>query len=178
MALCIGVMGAENQPLLIKISPNIQDPIKFHFMLHSALDVVEEKSQPLPKTPGSISGADLRELYLGLLYPSSDEVRVYGYCANTRMKMILIVEASNTTLRDNEIRTMFRRLHVAYSNMIMNPFYDVGQPISSKSFHDFVDSMIAAFGVGKLVNPTLYSVEMEYFEDVPTLTGIRLLLRS
>ncbi|XP_055352448.1 trafficking protein particle complex subunit 2-like protein [Paramacrobiotus metropolitanus] len=142
MALCIGIMGAENQPLLIKISSSIQEPIKFHYLLHSALDVVEEKTQPSQKTPGSISSGDLRDLYLGLLYPSSDEVRVYAYCTCTKTKMILVVESANTALRENEIRALFRRLHVAYANMVMNPFYELGQPISSKSFHEFVETMI------------------------------------
>ncbi|GAU95254.1 hypothetical protein RvY_06902 [Ramazzottius varieornatus] len=144
MALCIGVMGSDNQPLLIKISPSIQNPIDYHYMLYSALDIVEEKSQISQKTAGlNISGAEHRDLYLGLLYPSSDEVKIYAYCTNTKVKMILIVDATNTALKETDIRNTVKRLHLAYSNMIMNPFYEVGSPIGAKSFHNFVESIIA-----------------------------------
>ena len=62
-----------------------------------------------------------RDLYLGILY-STEQHKVYGYVTNTSIKFILIVEASNTNIRDNEIRQMFRKLHNGYSNMLYNPF--------------------------------------------------------
>ena len=123
----------QNQPLLIKISPSIQNPINYHYMLYSALDIVEEKSQISQKTAGlNNSGPDHRDLYLGLLYPSSDEVKMcrdpilslrsyrrnmnyfflcrYAYCTNTKVKIILIVDATNTSLKETDIRNVsFRR---------------------------------------------------------------------
>ena len=52
---------------------------------------------------------------------------MYGYVTNTRIKFILIVDSSNTTsLRDNEIRQMFRKLHTVYTQLLSNPFYVPG----------------------------------------------------
>ena len=60
----------------------------------------------------------------------------------TSIKFIIIVEASNTNLRDNEIRQMFRKLHTGYSNMLYNPFYTPGAPIESKKFHGVIKSLL------------------------------------
>ncbi len=62
---------------------------------------------------------------------------------NTRIKFVIIVEAGNNSLRDNEIRQMFRRLHAAYTNLLSNPFYIPGQKIESKNFAQVVSSMMA-----------------------------------
>lgn len=59
-------------------------------------------------------------------------MQVFGYVTNTRIKFIIIVDSSTTSLRDNETRQMFRRLHLAYTNAIANPFYVPGQQIKSK----------------------------------------------
>ena len=52
------------------------------------------------------------------------------------------VEASNTNLRDNKIRQMFRKLHAGYSNMLYNPSYVPGAPIDSKKFHGVIQSLL------------------------------------
>ena len=87
-----------------------------HYSLHTSLDVVEEKLANTTKT-----GTADRELYLGSL-SSSEHQKVFGYVTNTRIKFIIIVDNSNTTLRDNDIRQMFRKLHMAYTNIMANAF--------------------------------------------------------
>lgn len=87
------------------------------------------------------SSNDPRELYLGLLYPTED-YKVYGYVTNSKIKFVVVVESANTALRDNEIRTMFRRLHVAYTDMFCNPFYNPGENITSRKFEDTVVKMM------------------------------------
>lgn len=89
------------------------------------------------KTPG-----DTRELYLGLLY-ASEEYKVFGYTTNTRIKFVIITDAANTTLRDNEIRMMFRRLHNMYTNVVCNPFYVPGEQITSREFDKGVGALVA-----------------------------------
>lgn len=44
-----------------------QNELKFHYTVHTSLDVVEEKISAVGKSLG-----DQRELYLGLLYPTED----------------------------------------------------------------------------------------------------------
>ena len=89
--------------------------------LHTSLDVVEEKLANTTKT----AGADNRELYLGALY-SSEHQEVFGYVTNTRIKFIIITD-TDTTVRDYEIRQVFRKLHTPYTNIMANPFYMPGR---------------------------------------------------
>ena len=73
-----------------------------------------------------------RDLYLGTLF-ATEKQKVYGYVTNTRIKFILIVDSSNTTsLRDNEIRQMFRKLHTVYTQLLSNPFYVPGNQGSGR----------------------------------------------
>ncbi|TWW67946.1 Trafficking protein particle complex subunit 2-like protein [Takifugu flavidus] len=66
MAVCIAVIAKENYPLYIRCVP-VQNELKFHYTVHTSLDVVEEKISSAGKSIG-----DQRELYLGLLYPTED----------------------------------------------------------------------------------------------------------
>nr|ACO14312.1 Trafficking protein particle complex subunit 2-like protein [Esox lucius] len=66
MAVCIAVIAKENYPLYIRSVPT-QNELKFHYTVHTSLDVVEEKISAVGKAM-----ADQRELYLGLLYPTED----------------------------------------------------------------------------------------------------------
>ena len=140
MAVCVGVIAKENYPLYIRCAPNTEDETKFHFTIHTSLDVIEEKIANVGKST-AVGSQDLRELYLGQLYPAED-YRVYGYVTNTKVKFILVVEAFNTQLRDNDVRSMFRRLHNAYTEVVCNPFYSPGENITTKSFNTVVSSMI------------------------------------
>ena len=73
-----------------------------------------------------------RDLYLGTLF-ATEKQKVYGYVTNTRIKFILIVDSSNaTSLRDNEIRQMFRKLHTVYTQLLSNPFYVPGNQGSDR----------------------------------------------
>jgi len=51
--------------------------LKFLYTVHTSLDVVEEKISSVAKSTN-----DLRELYLGLLYPTED-YRVYPFSVPT-----------------------------------------------------------------------------------------------
>lgn len=139
MAVCIAVIAKENYPLLIRCKPGTKNELKFHYTVHTSLDVVDEKIATVGKSSGS--STDLREFYLGLLYPTED-YKVYGYVTNTKVKFVIVVEASNTQMRDNEIRSMFRKLHNAYTELVCNPFYVPGETIQSKSFDKVVFSML------------------------------------
>lgn len=135
MAACVAVIAKENYPLFIKTIPT-ENELKFYYTVHTSLDVVEEKISSVGKNAN-----DLRELYLGLLYPTED-YKVYGYVTNTRVKFVVVVDSSNASLRDNEIRTMFKKLHNAYVDMLCNPFYKPGDNIISKSFENTVTGML------------------------------------
>lgn len=56
----------QNYPLYIRSVPT-ENELQFHYMLHTSLDVVDEKISAMGKAL-----VDQRELYLGLLYPTED----------------------------------------------------------------------------------------------------------
>ena len=70
--------------------------------------------------------------------------QVFGYVTNTNIKFIVVVDASNATLRDNEIRQMFRKLRDGYTNVLWNPFYLPGTKIESKKFDAVVSGLMAS----------------------------------
>lgn len=88
----------------------------------SSLDVVEEKLNA-----GTKSGSDIRELYLGMLYSLETHKMYitrniffliisnkyffyfsYGYVTNTKIIFVVIIDSTNTAIRDNEIRSVSR----------------------------------------------------------------------
>ena len=144
MAVCIAVLDRQSTPL--KLCTN--DPSKevaFHYILHTSLDVIDERTQNSSVGPTAHAGAKstepLRDLYLGVLY-STEQHKVFGYVTNTNVKFVIIVDGSNTNIRDNEIRQMFRKLHNGYANLLYNPFYMPGTPIESKKFQSVVQSLL------------------------------------
>lgn len=66
----------------------------------------------------------------------------YGYVTNSKVKFVMVVDSSNTALRDNEIRSMFRKLHSSYTDVMCNPFYNPGDRIQSRAFDSMVTSMM------------------------------------
>nr|CAG4638833.1 EOG090X0HN8 [Cyclestheria hislopi] len=135
MAVCISFIGKENSPLFLRCTSPEQE-LQFHYIVHTCLDFVEEKIAQSNK-----SGSDLRELYLGLLY-TTEEVKAYGFVTNTKVKIIVIIDSMNSSLRDNEIRAMFRKLHNAYTELICNPFYVPGDQITARSFNTLIDDLL------------------------------------
>ena len=151
MAVCIAVLDRNSTPLALSTNDPSKE-LSFHYVVHTSIDVIEEKCN-LSSTPGvaktsaaSVPGNtaldQARDLYLGVLY-STEAHKVFGFVTNTKIKFIIIVDSSNTTLRDNEIRQMFRKLHIAYTNLLSNPFYVPGTSIESKKFFSIIESLMA-----------------------------------
>ncbi|KAL0276936.1 UNVERIFIED_CONTAM: hypothetical protein PYX00_004394 [Menopon gallinae] len=129
MAVCIAVVGKDNSPQFIACSkPELE--LEFHYKVHTSLDVVEEKLS-------TIVASKSAKLYLGLLH-STEEYKIFGYATNTKIKFIIVVDTSITTLRDNDIQTMFRKLHNSYVDIVSNPFYIPGDPLVSRYVLQFV----------------------------------------
>nr|CAI5834554.1 unnamed protein product [Callosobruchus analis] len=77
-----------------------------------------------------------------MLY-SLETHKIYGYVTNTKIKIIIIVDSTNTALRDNEIKSMFKKIHSEYADVVCNPFYIPGEPITSKSFAMNIESIMS-----------------------------------
>ncbi|KAL4665432.1 hypothetical protein H8957_012416 [Semnopithecus entellus] len=65
-AICIPVITKENYPLYIHSTPT-ENELRFQYMVHTSLDMVDEKISSMGKAL-----VNQRELYLGLLYPTED----------------------------------------------------------------------------------------------------------
>ncbi|CAG9799629.1 unnamed protein product [Chironomus riparius] len=126
MACSVAIISKDNSPLYV-LAADIEKEIELQYCFHSALDIVEEKSNTANKNP------DTRDLFLGLLY-ATELYKIYGYMTNTKIKFILIVDSLNSAFRENEIRAMFRSIHIEYVNYISNPFIIPNEQIFSKTF--------------------------------------------
>ncbi|XP_055320100.1 trafficking protein particle complex subunit 2-like protein [Sitodiplosis mosellana] len=131
MAVCIAIIGKDNSPQYIATS-DLDKELELQYRVHAALDVVEEKC-----AVGQTPSQDSRDLYIGLLY-STEYHKIYGYVTNSKIKFIIVVDSSNTALRENDVRTMFRNLHSLYTDAVCNPFYVPGEPLESINFDKLV----------------------------------------
>ncbi|OAD61287.1 Trafficking protein particle complex subunit 2-like protein [Eufriesea mexicana] len=127
MAVCVAVIGKDNSPKYIRCVDE-SSALQFHCKVHTSIDIIEEKLNV-----GNKTAIDIRDLYLGLLY-ATEEYKIYGYATNTKIKFIIVLHSSNISLRDNDVKMMFKKLHAAYSNTVCNPFYIPGDQLNSKSF--------------------------------------------
>ncbi|XP_054004111.1 trafficking protein particle complex subunit 2-like protein [Hylaeus anthracinus] len=127
MAVCVAVIGKDNSPKYIKCADESM-ALQFHCKVHTSIDIIEEKLNV-----GNKTAIDIRDLYLGLLY-ATEEYKIYGYATNTKIKFIIVLQSSNLSMRDNDVKMTFKRLHAAYSNAVCNPFYIPGDQLNSKSF--------------------------------------------
>ncbi|TMW54761.1 hypothetical protein DOY81_000292 [Sarcophaga bullata] len=136
MAVCISIIGKDNAPLYLNTT-DMDKELELQYRVHAALDVIEEKCQPVTKgTPES------KEVYLGLLY-ATETHKIYGFVTNTKIKSILVIDSGNIALRENEVRAMFRNLHMLYTDAVCNPFYLPGEPLNSKKFDRSIQKLMS-----------------------------------
>ncbi|XP_012368090.1 trafficking protein particle complex subunit 2-like protein [Octodon degus] len=135
MAVCIMVIVKENYPFYVRSIP-VENELKFHSVVHTSLDLVDEKISAMGKAL-----VDQRGLCPGLLYPTED-YKVYGYVTNSKVKFVTLVDSSNTAHRDNEICSMFWKLHNSYTDVTCNPFPNPGDRIRPRVFDNMVTSLM------------------------------------
>jgi len=130
--VCVAVIGKANNPLYIKSFDLQVDSLKFHFIIHSSLDVVEEKISSLntKKSP---------DLYLGMLCPSED-YRVFGYVTNTKNKLIVIVDDYDP--KESEIKSFFKTFHSHVANALSNPFHTIDEQVTNKLFDREITQLV------------------------------------
>lgn len=101
----------------------IIDELKYHYIAHTSLDVIEERGQYLSSTilvfiglnvVSANSGTKSTECYLGLLYAMED-VAVYGYMTPLRVKIVLALALSDSVVKDAEIIMVCRPIQCSLS---------------------------------------------------------------
>jgi hypothetical protein len=87
-------------------------------------------------------------MYLGLLYALED-LMVYGYVTNTKIKFIVVLGITDTAVRDVDMRILMRRLHAAYSAWVCNPFMhlDSAKLIRAPLFDQAIDHLVKQLAI-------------------------------
>jgi hypothetical protein len=106
----VAFVSAHNHPILIRTFAKEDDAIKYHYIAHTSLDVVEERSECSLKCAirqssllQSVAAAGKEcECYLGLLFAMED-VAVYGYVTPLKVKIIVALPLSDAVVKDAEI---------------------------------------------------------------------------
>ncbi|PAA68879.1 hypothetical protein BOX15_Mlig022834g2 [Macrostomum lignano] len=144
MAVCVAVVGRDNQPLYLRTLPH-ENALQYHYLVHTSLDIIQERVASAAQTAGQAKAGhhDPWDQYLGLLHFRED-FRVYGYVTNTRVKLVLVVEAANPALqKDADVRAVFKRLQAAYIRLVCSAFYTPGEQIVSRLFNDEVANIMS-----------------------------------
>ncbi|CAD6188048.1 unnamed protein product [Caenorhabditis auriculariae] len=122
--IAIYIYGRENSRLFHAVNPeelgNVCDIEMFVFC---SLDIVDEKV------------VKSNEMYLGQLF-TDQRYKSFGFVTNTGVKIVLVVDFLNSTLKDQDVRSIFKRFHVFYCKTISNPFYTIGSPLHSRWLDD------------------------------------------
>ncbi|KAG8952441.1 hypothetical protein FRC04_004501 [Tulasnella sp. 424] len=109
----VAYISATQSPILVRtFLPNKQDDLKYHYIAHTSLDVIEERVA---------SSTKLGECYLGHLY-SMEDLAVYGWIAPSKIKIVIALALTDTFIKDQDIVTLFKALHLAYHQALSNPF--------------------------------------------------------
>ncbi|KAL0228219.1 hypothetical protein RCL1_004362 [Eukaryota sp. TZLM3-RCL] len=121
---CVSIISRTNVPLFISVPPT-EDNIIFHFLTHTAIDFISER---LVTDKNSLKGA----CFLDLLFPAEIH-RVYGYVTPTGTKLVAIIDDSDVT--KSAMEKFFHSVHGILMKVMLNPFFDDSQLISSQFFH-------------------------------------------
>ncbi|KAH8105010.1 Sedlin [Phellopilus nigrolimitatus] len=127
----VAIISPQNHPILIRsFSQRKQDDLKYHYIAHTSLDVIDERNGYSKASPSSKSN----ECYLGLLYAMED-VAVYGYITPLKVKIVLSLGLTDSVVRDADVTMIFRALHMAYFQSLANPFLRLDAPYDATSDH-------------------------------------------
>ncbi|TYZ63137.1 hypothetical protein PybrP1_008220 [[Pythium] brassicae (nom. inval.)] len=87
------------------------------FLLHSALDIVDEAMWTTPSMALKV-------------VDKFNEQLVSAFVAATGVRFLLLHESRN----DDTIKAFFHEVHELYLKLLMNPFYEYDTPIKSEVF--------------------------------------------
>ncbi|KAE8216295.1 hypothetical protein CF327_g519 [Tilletia walkeri] len=121
---CIALISARNTPIYLRAFPSSSSAasaassssapqhtnVRYEYIANAALDLVEERT------------SRHAEHYLGLLMTMED-LAVYGFQTSSRIKILVMLPATDLFVRDIDLLTIFRALHTAYLSYIANPFH-------------------------------------------------------
>ncbi|KAJ3894645.1 trafficking protein particle complex 2 [Lentinula edodes] len=130
----VAFISPQNHPILIRtFSKQDENAIKYHYIAHTSLDVIEERGSNITSASSKSS-----ECYLGLLY-SMEDVAVYGYITPLKVNALTLPYIPSTQSKSSI--SIFKALHMAYYSAISNPFLVLQDPASA--VHDSSRPLLA-----------------------------------
>jgi len=124
----VAFISSQNHPILVRpLSGSAEDLLKYHYIAHTSLDVIDEHIAALPPKTSA-------ESYLGFLY-ALEEVAVYGYVTPLKLKIVLALTLTDAVVRDADIISIFKALHSAYYRAAANPFLKLHSPLDTHNEH-------------------------------------------
>ena len=141
----VAFVSPQNHPILIKtFSQSRQDELKYHYIAHTSLDVIDERSELLHLSTDSsdrnnvfmrlvqaATASKSTDCYLGLLYV--EDVAVYGYMTPLKVKIIIALELSDSLVRDADVVTVRCLIVVVHARYALRSaqqltFFSILQP--------------------------------------------------
>ncbi|KAH7914312.1 trafficking protein particle complex 2 [Hygrophoropsis aurantiaca] len=132
----VAFISPQNHPILIRTFQK-GDELKYHYIAHTSLDVIEER------TAGNTAGGDAKsnpssnECYLGLLY-AMDDVAAYGYITPLKVKIVIALALTDSVVRDAELISAFKALHMALYHAVSNPFLKLDAATTSNEQYPYL----------------------------------------
>ncbi|KAF8937608.1 hypothetical protein BGZ58_002425 [Dissophora ornata] len=128
---CIAIIGKQNNPLFIMNFHPSHPDLKYHYIAHTSCDIIEERA-----------AMKAQDMYLGVLF-SMEDLSVYGYMTNTKIKFITVLTVPDVIIKDLDMKNVFRKIHAAYVNYACNPFYEIDSQkmIKSKKFEKEIEAV-------------------------------------
>ncbi|CAI4230686.1 unnamed protein product [Auanema sp. JU1783] len=128
-AVAFVIFGKDNNRLYSAVNDKWQKFLyDIELFVMCSMDIIDEKAQKA------------NEKYLGSLF-NDQKYKSFGFISNTNLKMILVLEVQNNSIKDQDIRAIFQKFHSQYCNAISNPFYTFGTEIKSKYLDDAASSI-------------------------------------
>ncbi|RPD67331.1 trafficking protein particle complex 2 [Lentinus tigrinus ALCF2SS1-7] len=123
----VAFVSPQNHPILIRTFVQGQDELKYHYIAHTSLDVIDERITAAMASKST-------DCYMNLLYTMED-VAVYGYITPLKVKIIIALALTDSVVRDADVLTIFRALHTAYRQAVANPFLRLNASIDGYNDH-------------------------------------------
>lgn len=148
----VAIIGPQNNPLLIKKFGGSSKGegvgsisyLRLNFISHTMIDIIEERiAAPTPGTTSTSSPATKQDCYLGLLAVLED-LAVFGYISCTRVKYLIFIQVEDKTIKDVEVKQIFKQMVDLYVRCCLNIFYDpfAIKKITSKAFLQGIEKLV------------------------------------
>ncbi len=107
-------------------------------VIYNSLDVIEERMASIKSSaPKDVDN------FIGCLAVVG-ALSLFGQVTNTRQKLIVVIKTAGGGVADSKepaVRVLFKKLHLALVDALLNPFANLGEPIRSRRFDDAVDEI-------------------------------------